>query len=232
MISFGQQGTLTKMLIRAFQDEECRPDQEVTDLRFEVLLNPETISLNYAVLTAQNQAPNNSGANKPYVMIAPERVDFEFLFDRTGAVPGAPPQLKGIQDDIEKLKKILKGYDPEKHKTYNLVISWGTYVHHVKMRELQINFKLFRPDGVPIRATARCTFEDFVASKLREAKENKQSPDVTHVRTATGGEHLPYMTHKIYGDSKHYLEVARANNIVHFRRIRAGQNLIFPPIDK
>ena len=232
MPSFGLQGNLTKMLIRAFQEEECRPDQEITDLRFEAMLNPETISQCSAVLTADNQAPNNSGANKPYVMIKPDRVEFEFMLDCTGAIPGAIPSENGIQDDINKLKEILKGYDPEKHKTYNLIITWGTYVRAVKMRELQINFKLFHPDGMPIRATARCSFEDFVPAKLREAKENKQSPDVTHIRTATGGEHLPYMTHRIYGDSKHYLEVAKANNIVHFRKIRAGQNLVFPPIEK
>lgn len=40
------------------------------------------------------------------------------------------------------------------------------------------------------------------------------------------------MTKRIYGDSKYYLEVARVNKLTTFRKLKTGQQLIFPPIQK
>jgi nucleoid-associated protein YgaU len=40
------------------------------------------------------------------------------------------------------------------------------------------------------------------------------------------------MAHRIYGDPAPYLEVARSNGLINFRRLRDGQELVFPPIEK
>jgi len=40
------------------------------------------------------------------------------------------------------------------------------------------------------------------------------------------------MTFRIYGDSKYYLEVAKANNITNFRKLTVGGKIFFPPIQK
>jgi len=40
------------------------------------------------------------------------------------------------------------------------------------------------------------------------------------------------MSFKIYGDSKYYLEVARANKLINFRKLKIGQKIFFPPLQK
>lgn len=40
------------------------------------------------------------------------------------------------------------------------------------------------------------------------------------------------MSHRIYGDSKYYLEVARVNEITSFRKLEVGKEIFFPPIEK
>ena len=97
---------------------------------------------------------------------------------------------------------------------------------------MNVEFKLFNPDGTPIRAVAKAKFQEFVEDDLRVAKENNQSPDLTHLRTVKAGDTLPLMSFRIYGDSKYYLEVAKANNIHNFRSLITGQQLFFPPIIK
>jgi nucleoid-associated protein YgaU len=97
---------------------------------------------------------------------------------------------------------------------------------------MDITFKLFSPDGKPLRATANAKFTGFIEDNLRTAIENNSSPDLTHVRIVTEGDTLPLMTHRIYGDSKYYLEVAKANRISNFRKLRVGQQIFFPPIEK
>lgn len=97
---------------------------------------------------------------------------------------------------------------------------------------MDITFKLFKPDGTPLRATAKAKFKGFVEDNLRIAQENNSSPDLTHVRIVKEGDTLPLMTHRIYGDSKYYLEVAKANQISNFRKLKVGQQIFFPPIEK
>ena len=75
-------------------------------------------------------------------------------------------------------------------------------------------------------------FKGFVEDDLRAAKENNKSPDLTHFRIVKAGDTLPLMTYAIYGDSKYYLEVAKANNLINFRKLDAGQRIFFPPLQK
>ena len=97
---------------------------------------------------------------------------------------------------------------------------------------MDITYKLFKPDGTPIRATIHATFKGFIEDSLRVARENNNSPDLTHIRMVNEGDTLPLMTFRIYGNSKYYLEVAKANKLVNFRKLVPGQQIFFPPIEK
>ena len=139
---------------------------------------------------------------------------------------------EGIISDIEKFKKIVLNYNGEKHKPNYLIISWGSLLFKGSLKDMEITYKLFKPDGTPIRANVRATFKGFVEDNLRVARENNNSPDLTHIRVVNEGDTLPLMTFRIYGDSKYYLEVAKANKLINFRKLTPGQQIFFPPIEK
>ncbi|NOY83787.1 MAG: hypothetical protein GXO96_02990 [Nitrospirae bacterium] len=65
----------------------------------------------------------------------------------------------------------------------------------------------------------------------RQAKENKSSPDLTHVRLVKSGDTLPLMSKEIYGTSVHYLRVAQVNGLDDFRNLVPGQEIFFPPLE-
>jgi nucleoid-associated protein YgaU len=46
------------------------------------------------------------------------------------------------------------------------------------------------------------------------------------------GDTLPWLCYNIYGDSRYYLEIARVNKLINFRKLREGDELYFPPIAK
>jgi nucleoid-associated protein YgaU len=46
------------------------------------------------------------------------------------------------------------------------------------------------------------------------------------------GDNLPLLTYRIYGNAELYLEVARVNKLINFRRLRVGSRVAFPPVDK
>jgi hypothetical protein len=40
------------------------------------------------------------------------------------------------------------------------------------------------------------------------------------------------MTFNIYKNDRYYLEVAKANRLNNFRKLKQGQQILFPPIEK
>lgn len=224
-------GELTKLKIKAFKDEKF--SQEVANGEFNTLLNPENYSIRYQISQNEIQAQGTSAAATGFNKIRPEDLELDFLFDRSGVIKGFEDASgEGIIGDIEKFKKVIFDYNGDQHKPNYLIISWGSLLFKGSLSNMEITFKLFKPDGTPIRATARATFIGFIEDNLRIARENNNSPDLTHVRIVNEGDTLPLMTFRIYGDSKYYLEVAKANKLVNFRKLSPGQQIFFPPIEK
>lgn len=224
-------GELKKLKITAFRDNKFT--QMVGDGVFSSLLNPEKYAFKYKVEYNQTQGQGTSSTQPKYVRTDPEDLDLEFLFDRTGIIKGNSDDLSlGIVADIDRFKRIVFDYNGDEHKPNYLMIGWGTLLFKGILTEMNVEYKLFTPEGVPLRAVVRASFKGVIDDKLRVARENNNSPDLTHLRIVKQGDTLPLMAFKIYGDSKYYLQVAAANNLTDFRRLKPGQQIMFPPIEK
>jgi hypothetical protein len=224
-------GELTKLNIKAYKDEKF--SQEVANGEFNTLLNPENYRVRYRIDQNDTQAQGTSSAAPRFNKALPEDLQLDFIFDRSGVIKGYEDESgEGIIDDIEKFKRVILDYNGDEHKPNYLIISWGALLFKGSLSEMEITFKLFKPDGTPIRASARATFKGFIEDNLRVARENNNSPDLTHVRIVNEGDTLPLMVYKIYGDSKYYLEVARINKLINFRKLMPGQKIFFPPVEK
>lgn len=223
-------GQLEKLKIVAYSDPEF--NNEVDDGEFSTLLNPEKYTFHYKIEQNDDQAAGTSTVSPRFNKQLPETLELDFVFDRSGVISGYESTEDGIIDDIEKFKKVILNYDGENHKPNYLIISCGSLLFKGSLTEMNIEFKIFKPDGTPIRAIAKGKFQGFVEDNLRVAKENNQSPDLTHQRIVKAGDTLPLMSYKIYGDSKYYIDVARINNITNFRKLKIGQKIFFPPLKK
>ena len=231
-------GALTKLRIISYTDSKM--ETEVSDGTFTVQVNPQGYGFKHIVEYDKKQGTGTSAKDLKFKKIAPQELELEFLFDATGAIPqelspvytGAFPKDKGVTDAVDKFKSIVLEYDGDNHKPRYLQLIWGTLNFKGVLTELDTKFKLFRPDGTPVRAVAKAKFLGSIPETLREAKENKTSPDVTHIRTVEPGENLPYLCHKIYGDTSLYLRVAEFNKLTDIRNLRAGDRLLFPPLEK
>jgi hypothetical protein len=226
-------GKLEKMLILAFetsQDAESGGGKEAKD-SFEALVNPETYTLEYKVKTAEGQGQGTSGAQAKFEYTMPEELTFEFLFDNTGIIDGKA-RKDGIFDEVNHFRQLLTGYQGKSHEPYHLKLVWGNLIFKGRAVELGITYKLFNPDGQPIRAVAKAKFKGSIEEKKRAAKENKSSPDLSHRRKVKAGDTLPLMCYQIYGDPRYYLDVAKENGLGNFRFLTPGMELVFPPLKK
>ena len=241
-------GKLEKMKIKAF-------DKAGNELVYFALVNPETYTIRHQVVYNGTPPPQgNPGKDQQYDHTPPPDLQFDFLFDSTGVIPKPLEGIAGalenipivgaiagalsstkkydILEEIQSFKKIVLDYDGDIHEPRTVQLLWGTLFFEGRLTSLQFNYKLFQPDGTPIRVIATAAFTGTIEDDLREALKKSSSPDLTHVRIVKEGDTLPYMTFKIYGDSAYYLEVARVNNLTNFRNLIPGTEIFFPPVEK
>jgi hypothetical protein len=238
-------GQLQKMQIVAYSDNTFATP---TGNQYEVLINPESYSLTYGTLSNSQSAQGASESASNFNKRIPQNLTFKFLFDGTGvikkdqgilsglasglAIPGLNANPPDVSQDIANFKKVVYDYDPETHQPPFVQLRWGVLLYNCRLSRMTINFKLFKPDGSPLRAEADCTFEEVVDAQKLAALENRQSPDLTHVRTVIEGDTLSLLCFREYGDPKYYYQVARVNGLTDFKQLKPGTKLIFPPIAK
>ena len=227
LIPFGQ---LEKMKITSFSAPEMQASDKVDE--FEAFINPENYSQEYKIEYNQEQGDGTSPGPMKFTRMPPQEMSFDFLFDRTGVLPDSPPAPRGIMPDVEHLKEMTYEFNGDIHRPPYLMITWGELSFRCVLVSLQIQYKIFRPDGTPVRALVKGTFKQFTDEQLRTLEENANSPDLTHIRVVKAGDTLPLMAYRIYGDAKYYTDVAKINRLTSFRQLRPGQELIFPPLEK
>lgn len=226
------EGKLEKMLILAFDSAKAAETGGTTNAKatFEALINPETYTLEYKVKTADGQGQGTSGAQTKFEYTLPEELTFDFLFDNTGIIDGRP-RPEGIHADVDAFRRLLTEYQGSSHEPHHLKLVWGNLVFKGRAIEVGITYKLFNPDGQPVRAVVRVKFKGSIEDEKRAAVEDRRSPDLTHRRLVRPGDNLPLLCFEVYGDPRHYLLVAAANRLDDFRSLPPGQELRFPPVD-
>lgn len=223
-----------KMLILAFADSKKAESGGVAEAadKFECLINPETYTHEFKIKFSEaGQGHGTSGKQLKFEYTEPAEMTFEFLFDNTGIIDGKPRD--SIADDIQTFRKVLIDYKGDSHEPRHFKLVWGEKsIFKGRVTEVSITYKLFKSDGTPIRATAKVKFKSSIEDEKRAAKDDRQSPDLTHVRRVKAGDTLPHLCHTVYGDPRYYLQVAAINGLGNFRDLPPGMNLVFPPLAK
>ncbi|WP_438426384.1 CIS tube protein [Aquimarina macrocephali] len=220
---------LKKLRILAFKNAEYSgtPSEEET---FTAMINPESYTLDYKVEYQDGQGQGTSSAQQKFSVSKPGEWTGEFLIDSSGIIDGKPRET--IEEDIKKLRDLLLKYEGEIHEPKHFQIIWGSLTFKGRCTGLNINFKLFNSQGKPTRAICKVSFIGSVDDELRTAEEKKKSPDMTHYRMLKAGDTLPMMCYEIYGNSGHYVQIARVNKLSSFRDLVPGTEIFFPPLKK
>ena len=244
-------GKLEKMTIRALKpaagpDDPPQPSDAPADT-YIVQVNPGSYSLNQVLNYTYQRGQGFSAAQAVHNDSPPVNLSFEFLFDGTGVVPkpselgdiplvGAiasalsPSEPFVVMNEINRFNKLVYNYKGSQHSPRALLLVWGTLVFPCVLSSVEYRFTLFKPDGTPLRAVAACSFCESRTDAERVRRDCPTSPDLTHLRDVRDSDTLPMLAYDIYGKPELYLEVARANKLVNFRRLRSASRVAFPPV--
>lgn len=236
-----KKGELTKVKLEIYKDDKYQKKIGYFDLP----INPEQFSQQFQIEYNRNQAQGSQHNNPEYKYTRPQELKLDFIFDGTGVVPEKQNTTgkkfhRDVVGQLQKFFQLTYTMNPEIHKPNFLRLLWGDFSFgyggkngfNCILTNLQVNYTLFAPDGKPLRAKLSATFTSYTEQKLRLLEENKKSPDLTHQRKVTAGDTLPLMTYRIYDDPSYYLQIAKVNGLVNFRRLATNTDLRFPPLDK
>ena len=198
--------------------------------QFTVLLNPAELSEGYEISYDPTTRLGQSAANPRFAAVKPQSVTFSIVLDGTGAVPsdGGPTEVK---QQLKSLNDVIYTYVGSRHEPSHVQLVWGSWIFTGRLQSLAVQYTLFKPNGDPLRAKLKLTFTSSITDKEAELRANRQSPDLSHRVLVRDGDTLPLLCDRIYGDSGYYIDVARFNGLVDFRRLEPGTRLHFPPLE-
>lgn len=231
------QGSLEKLTITACTVDrssgKISPETGPAD-EFKVMLNPKGYEHTYTISYNESNAFGTTSSEAKYSGTKPDNINFSIWLDGTGVVrpEGPKPQrpLPPVKTQLQQLNNVVYKYDGEDHEPRVVRLLWGSMIFYGRLKTMSVSYKLFKPSGEPLRAEVTLAFTGFVSKEEESLKASRSSPDLTHIVEVKAGDTLPLLCNRIYKDSAYYLAVAEVNGIAHFRDIKPGQKLYFPPL--
>ncbi len=219
------------LTIRAFSARSRGRDSLVGT--FTAMYNPPSLEEDFSISYGRSQGFNTSGRPLRYARSGPRQLNFKVLLDGTGVDDIGEDLIRRqtVRERVDEFLRLTYRMNGTTHEPNFLVVAWAESLDlDCRLERVTITYTAFEPGGSPIRAELAVTLVTDEDPAKRVRRENKTSPDVTHVRTVRAGDTLPLLAREIYGSADHYLTVARANDLDHFRELVPGRELVFPPL--
>lgn len=240
-MAFFETGKIEKLYIEAYEDDRYQNKVPGTD-KFVVQVNPETITRKFAIEYLDQRNPS-TGQNAKYFRTRQEEFRIDILFDATGVVKDSglfniaianpfATQDNDLTAQITLFKNYCYNVAGSTHRPYFIKIYYGTedITFSGVLQTLDIDYKLFTPEGKPLRAIAHMGLISSLNPIDAALLADMQSPDITHQKTFKAGTHFTILSNDTYKDVNRYIDVAKANRMLSFRKIENGRVINFPPI--
>jgi nucleoid-associated protein YgaU len=243
-------GKLTKLAI-IFSSDEKKP---LIGIPFFPMYNPESYKMDYQMEYDTNQRLIVGDADKKFLRVRPKILNLKLYFDGTSASPNdllisnleKVPGFNGVVAQVEaflamaasvgsietdaKLREVVKNTNNEIHRPKGMAIIWGTFYMTGVLIKASVNYTMFTPEGVPIRAEMEVDIAESTSLTLVERAMKLMSPDLSKSIVVKEGDTLPDLCYKEYGDATFYPKIAEVNQLKNFRKLVPGTELLFPPI--
>lgn len=144
---------------------------------------------------------------------------------------GSPDTVEIEGNEFQKVIADDKGNVTAKiHKPMVMSIIWGTFFMTGVLTSASVNYTMFTPEGVPIRAEMVVEIDESQSLTSIERAMKLMSPDLSKSVVVKQGDTLPDLCFKEYGDASLYPKIAEVNELTNFRKLKPGTELLFPPI--
>lgn len=214
-------------------------DSEVIPVQY----NPSSLQFAKPTVTADIKIPGLDSPLKQFVRGGSETLTVELYFDTTDHGTGA--KARSVTELTDRFYGLVK-IDPKTHAAPVCSFIWGPKFPGDQLDErygnqrrsefrcvvtdLKQDFKLFSPEGIPLRAVLTVKLEEYVPLSQQVAMLNLQSADHTQSHVLAEGETLAQVAWEHLHEVREWRHVADANDIDDPRRLVPGRTLTIPPM--
>lgn len=195
---------------------------------FLAMFNPENLAIKEDLVWGSECGPGASGSPMHYQKTGPRTFTLDLTIDGTGV------NTNGVKIPVTAQVVLFRaattGVRGALHQPAFLLVQYGLFICTCVMTTSTVTYTMFDMFGLPIRAKINASFTEHTVKGLSDVLGMLSSPDLTHKKVVQEADILPLMTYLVYNKQEYYLQVAKANKLKNFRKLKAGSTLIFPPI--
>jgi LysM repeat protein len=168
----------------------------------------------------------------------PREVTLSLLLD--ASLLGKDAHVRGVTNELFRMMEIKGGGGAGGAKSAPpfITFTWGSEQTFKSVcTQLTVAYKLFRPNGDPIRADVKLTLKQAVEASTASSNGANQGQNPTTranaghgVHTVKDGDSLPSIAYSAYGDATVWRAIAEANDIENPLHLRRGRSLSLPKL--
>jgi hypothetical protein len=169
----------------------------------------------------------------------PRELSLSLMLD--ASLLGKDAHVRGLTNELFKMMEVKEGQtpgDPGAAPPFVTFI-WGKETTFKSVcTQLTVAFKLFRPNGDPIRADVKMTLKQAQPASTASANSANQGGNPTTrahaghgVHTVKDGDTLPSIAYQAYGDATVWRAIADVNGIENPLHLRRGRALSLPKLE-
>ena len=168
----------------------------------------------------------------------PRTLSVDLMFDDTESASG---DVSGVIAKLFTLLEVPSGgsaSNKNSGRPPTVEFGWGkSTTFKAVVTSLTATYTLFRPNGAPIRATAKLGLmqaEDDPGTSARwKPRQNPTTSGAGGIRSHTvrDGDSLQSIAYREYGDATRWRLIAEANNVDDPVRLRRGATLVVPRLE-
>jgi hypothetical protein len=216
--------TVEPIVIWGHEDEPSSDGQGGGTHKFEAEIQPRDLKTRRSVLFNTNNRANGG------YDVAQYQGHGRIELDITLRITKKKDEDDDVHVQIDKLLKATYDYMGGSHKSPYVTIKWGQFKFLGHLKDMAIDYQAFNPDGTAKFAVVDMTFISHVNSLANAHTQNRNSPDMSHMKLIKEGDKIPLICDDIYDDPTYYIQIANVNNLTNFRKITPGKKIVFPPL--
>ena len=196
----------------------------------ECYFNPTEYSISksndwkYKTVTGTSFSPPEFGGGQP------RQIELSLLFDQT-----FPPYTMSVRESTAALLDMMEvpsgktGGSPTAVPPF-VTFEWGRLVFKGACTSLSVTYKLFEPNGDPLRADVKLTLKQAAAVQQGQNPTTRAAAGFG-VHRVRDGDTLPSISYDAYGDATKWRLIAEANGVDNPLHLRRGVPLSLPRLD-
>ncbi len=181
----------------------------------------------YKKVTGTSFSPPEFGGGTP------RQMELSLLFDET--LPAVPPRKMSVKRATAELLDMMEvpsgktGGTPTAAPPF-VTFHWGNLLFKGACTSLSVAYKLFRPNGDPVRAEVKITLKQAaIAPKGQNPTTRANAGFGVHI--VRDGDTLPSVSYQAYGDATKWRIIAEANGVDNPLHLRRGTPLSLPRLE-